>query len=70
VNDGDDNAPLHPNPGQEDADEDGIGDAIDTAIGPPPTVDACKDDGWRRYNNPTFKNQGACTSNVVSRRPA
>jgi hypothetical protein len=37
-------------------------------IGPPTTKDECKDGGWRRFNNPAFRNQGQCVSYVVSRR--
>ena len=28
----------------------------------PTTKDQCKDDGWKIFNNPTFKNQGSCVS--------
>ena len=28
--------------------------------------DQCKDNGWKNFNNPTFKNQGDCVSFVVS----
>jgi hypothetical protein len=37
-------------------------------IGPPSDLDACKDDGWSIFNNPTFKNQGACVSYVATRQ--
>jgi hypothetical protein len=30
----------------------------------PTTKDQCKDDGWRDFTNPTFKNQGQCVSYV------
>jgi hypothetical protein len=30
----------------------------------PSTKDECKKDGWKTFNNPTFKNQGACVSFV------
>lgn len=32
----------------------------------PTNKDQCKNDGWKTFNNPTFKNQGACVSYVVS----
>lgn len=35
------------------------------AINRPPTdKDECKEDGWRRFTNPTFKNQGQCVSYI------
>ena len=34
-------------------------------IGPPTDKDQCKDEGWKTFNNPTFKNQGQCVSSVV-----
>ncbi len=39
-------------------------------IGPPTNKDECKKDGWKTFNNPTFKNQGACVSYVVSNENA
>ncbi len=34
-------------------------------LGPPPTnKDQCKNDGWRAFNNPSFRNQGDCVSFV------
>jgi hypothetical protein len=42
-------------------DEDGDG-IPDTA--PPTNKDQCKKDGWKSFNNPTFKNQGDCVSYV------
>src|SRR3954453_21487290 len=33
--------------------------------GPPPSKDACKHGGWKRFDNPHFKNQGQCVSYVV-----
>lgn len=30
--------------------------------GPPTEADPCKNDGWRTFNNPPFKNQGDCVS--------
>jgi hypothetical protein len=33
------------------------------ATNPPPTdKDQCKKDGWKSFNNPSFKNQGDCVS--------
>ncbi len=29
-------------------------------VGPPTTKDQCKHDGWKTFNNPSFKNQGQC----------
>jgi len=26
----------------------------------PTSKDQCKDDGWKRFTNPAFKNQGQC----------
>lgn len=31
-------------------------------VGPPTSKDACKNDGWMTFNNPTFVNQGQCVS--------
>jgi hypothetical protein len=33
-------------------------------VGPPTNKDQCKKDGWKTFNNPTFKNQGECVSFV------
>ena len=35
-------------------------------VGPPTNKDQCKNDGWKLFNNPTFRNQGQCVSYVVS----
>ncbi len=35
-------------------------------VGPPTNKDQCKKDGWKDFNNPTFKNQGDCVSYVQS----
>ncbi len=35
-------------------------------VNPPTNKDQCKDNGWKNFNNPTFKNQGNCVSFVVS----
>jgi hypothetical protein len=32
----------------------------------PANADQCKNNGWTTFNNPTFKNQGACVSFVAS----
>lgn len=33
-------------------------------VGPPTSKDQCKKDGWKIFNNPSFKNQGQCVSYV------
>jgi hypothetical protein len=35
-------------------------------VGPPTVINQCKYNGWRMFNNPSFKNQGQCVSFVVS----
>lgn len=40
------------------------GNAIEL-IGPPTNKDQCRDNGWKVFNNPTFKNQGDCISYVA-----
>lgn len=35
-----------------------------TLVGPPTNKDQCKKDGWKTFNNPTFKNQGECVSST------
>ena len=35
----------------------------------PTSVDQCKNDGWKTFTNPSFRNQGDCVSYVVSKRP-
>lgn len=35
-------------------------------VGPPTNKDQCKNNGWKAFNNPTFKNQGDCVSFVAS----
>jgi hypothetical protein len=42
---------------EPDTDGDGIPDGEDTN-----SKDDCKKDGWKRFTNPTFKNQGECVS--------
>jgi hypothetical protein len=48
------------------------GQALTAAVGPPTSKDACKNGGWKTYNNPAFKNQGDCVSYVATggRNPA
>ncbi len=33
-------------------------------VGPPTSKNECKNGGWEKFNNPSFKNQGACVSYV------
>lgn len=33
-------------------------------VGPPTNKDQCKKDGWKIFNNPSFRNQGQCVSYV------
>jgi hypothetical protein len=35
-------------------------------VGPPTSKDQCKGDGWKTFNNPSFKNQGDCVSYVAT----
>lgn len=39
-------------------------------VGPPTNKDECKDGRWETFNNPTFKNQGACVSLVQANEHA
>ena len=64
VLDGADNCPLNANPDQADFDLDGIGDTCDPITGPPVNKDQCKNNGWQRFNAPTFTNQGQCVAYV------
>lgn len=34
-------------------------------VGPPTSKDECANGGWLRFNNPSFKNQGACVAHVA-----
>jgi hypothetical protein len=36
-----------------------------TLVGPPTLKSDCKHGGWRKFNNPSFKNQGQCVSYVA-----
>jgi hypothetical protein len=66
VADEDDNCVNDPNPGQEDADNDGVGTACDTEE-IPNSKDDCKNGGWANYNGDyTFRNQGDCVSFVAT----
>ncbi|HVE66260.1 MAG TPA: hypothetical protein VNC59_06735 [Thermoanaerobaculia bacterium] len=41
---------------------------VTAVVGAAPTsVDECKNDGWRRFTSPRFKNQGDCVSYVASK---
>ena len=70
VADATDNCPAVPNADQANADGDDDGDACDPDDdndGVPDVDDTnskedCKKDGWQRFTNPTFKNQGECVS--------
>lgn len=41
-----------------------VTDTPTIVVEPPTDIEQCKKDGWRKYNNPEFKNQGACVSHV------
>lgn len=70
VADDDDNCPADSNLDQADADSDDAGDVCDTDddndgvpdVDDTNSKDDCKKDGWKRFQNPTFKNQGQCVS--------
>ncbi len=42
---------------------------IRLVVGPPTDANDCKKDGWRRFNNPAFKNEGECVKYVKARPP-
>jgi hypothetical protein len=44
------------------------GDLYDFEMAPPQPTDKnqCKNNGWKTFSNPSFKNQGQCVSSVVS----
>lgn len=37
-------------------------------VGPPTSANQCLKNGWKDFNNPTFKNQGKCVSYVVKNK--
>lgn len=37
-------------------------------LGSPTDKDQCKDGGYTRFNDPFFREQGECVSDVVTRR--
>lgn len=39
---------------------------IPPLVGPPTDKNQCKDNGWKTFNNPAFRNQGQCVSYVQS----
>lgn len=39
---------------------------LKTPVGPPTEMSQCKKDGWMKFDNPLFKNQGDCVSYVQS----
>jgi hypothetical protein len=39
---------------------------FEPAVGPPTDKNQCKNNGWKKFNNPAFKNQGQCVSFVAS----
>ena len=65
-----DTCDVDSNPGAPDFDRDGFIDSssCDTQIGPPVSADQCKNDGHKKFNSPTFKNQGQCVSYVSTRK--
>ena len=39
-----------------------------SGVAKPTNKDQCKNDGWKQFVNPSFKNQGDCVSSVVSNK--
>ncbi len=39
-----------------------------TPVGPPTHKNQCKQDGWKIFTNPVFKNQGSCVSFVTTQK--
>ena len=37
---------------------------FEPTVGPPTNKDQCKNDGWKTFNNPSFKNEGKCIDYV------
>ena len=62
VPDPSDNCDNAPNPGQEDTDGDGAGNACDT----PSSKEECKNGGWQTFTGQAFSNQGDCVSFVAT----
>lgn len=44
--------------------------ALMVRVAPPVTKDQCKEDAWKNFNDPGFKNQGDCVSYVQSNAKA
>ena len=43
-----------------------VNNATFSVVGPPTSKDQCKDGGYQKFNNPSFKNQGDCVSFVAT----
>jgi hypothetical protein len=42
-------------------------DNVQVSLDTPTNVDQCKNNGWKDYVSPSFKNQGDCVSFVATR---